>query len=135
MIRLTRSPSGALLGEQAAPRVSATPPATRANAWEDVSDLSASFGVKLDDWQDAVLQAAMGERADGTWAADVVGLSVPRQNGKSQLLVARALARRQSLYEHARSSTPERWTRGTRNWTPIDVVVLNPERPEPQVTA
>lgn len=34
----------------------------------------------------------MGERADGTWAADVVGLSVPRQNGKSQLLVARALA-------------------------------------------
>jgi hypothetical protein len=48
--------------------------------------------VKLDDWQDVVLQAAMGERADGTWAADVVGLSVPRQNGKSQLLVARALA-------------------------------------------
>lgn len=48
--------------------------------------------MKLDDWQDAVLQAAMGERSDGTWAADVVGLSVPRQNGKSQLLVARALA-------------------------------------------
>jgi hypothetical protein len=57
-----------------------------------VSDLSRSFGVKLDDWQDLVLQAAMGERSDGTWAADVVGLSVPRQNGKSQLLVARALA-------------------------------------------
>ena len=57
-----------------------------------MSDLSASFGVKLDDWQNDVLAAAMGERADGTWAADVVGLSVPRQNGKSQLLVARALA-------------------------------------------
>lgn len=78
--------------EQAPPRVAVTPPPTRANAWEDVSDLSASLGVKLDDWQDAVLQAAMGERLDGTWAADVVGLSVPRQNGKSQLLVARALA-------------------------------------------
>lgn len=34
----------------------------------------------------------MGERADGTWAAKQVGVSVPRQNGKSQLIVARALA-------------------------------------------
>lgn len=34
----------------------------------------------------------MGERADRTWAAKRVGVSVPRQNGKSQLLVARALA-------------------------------------------
>lgn len=34
----------------------------------------------------------MGERSDATWAAKRVGVSVPRQNGKSQLLVARALA-------------------------------------------
>lgn len=34
----------------------------------------------------------MGERSDRTWAAKRVGISVPRQNGKSQLLVARALA-------------------------------------------
>lgn len=34
----------------------------------------------------------MGERTDSTWAAKRVGLSVPRQNGKSELLVARALA-------------------------------------------
>lgn len=34
----------------------------------------------------------MGERSDRTWAAKRVGVSVPRQNGKSQLLVARALA-------------------------------------------
>ena len=34
----------------------------------------------------------MGERTDGTWAAKRVGVSVGRQNGKSQLLVARALA-------------------------------------------
>ena len=34
----------------------------------------------------------MGERTDATWAAKRVGLSVPRQNGKTQLLVARALA-------------------------------------------
>lgn len=34
----------------------------------------------------------MGERADGRWASKFVGMSVPRQNGKSQLIVARALA-------------------------------------------
>jgi len=34
----------------------------------------------------------MGERRDNTWAAKRVGVTVPRQNGKSQLLVARALA-------------------------------------------
>lgn len=39
-----------------------------------------------------ILQSAMGERADGTWSAKQVGVSVPRQNGKSQLIVARALA-------------------------------------------
>jgi hypothetical protein len=48
--------------------------------------------VVLDPWQETVLQAAMGERSDGTWAAKQVGLSAPRQNGKSQLIVARALA-------------------------------------------
>ena len=67
-------------------------PSVRANAWEDVADLSASLGVPLDEWQESVLQAAMGERADGTWAARIVGVSTPRQNGKSQLIVARALA-------------------------------------------
>ena len=34
----------------------------------------------------------MGERTDGKWAAPQVALSAPRQNGKSQLIVARALA-------------------------------------------
>jgi len=37
------------------------------------------------------------------------------------------LARRHVLYERARSRRPERWPRQTRNWTPIGLVVLNPE--------
>jgi len=80
-----------LLGGQAPPRVRSAP-RVRANSWEDVADLSASLGVKLDEWQENVLEAAMGERADGRWAARLVGVSTPRQNGKSQLIVARALA-------------------------------------------
>lgn len=57
-----------------------------------MADLSASFGVVLDPWQENVLQAAMGERSDGTWAARQVAVSAPRQQGKSQLIVARSLA-------------------------------------------
>jgi putative transposase len=37
------------------------------------------------------------------------------------------LARRHALYTRARGANPERWSRGTRNWTPVGQVVLNPE--------
>ena len=36
------------------------------------------------------------------------------------------LAARQRVYEQARARRPERWSRSTRNWTPIEEVVLNP---------
>jgi hypothetical protein len=91
VIRLTKSQPVALLGE-APPRVLVEPKGSRANSWEDVADLSARAGIQLDGWQELILEAAMGERADNTWAAKRVGVSVGRQNGKSQLLVARALA-------------------------------------------
>ena len=81
-----------LLGEQSPPRYRIEPPPTRTNSWGDVADLCRSFGLVLDPWQEMVLQASMGERSDGLWAAKRVGLSAPRQNGKSQLIVARALA-------------------------------------------
>jgi phage terminase large subunit-like protein len=48
--------------------------------------------MPLDEWQEQALEASMGERADGKWASKFVGISAPRQNGKSQLIVARALA-------------------------------------------
>lgn len=87
----TKSRSGALLDGPAPPRLRVAPTA-RANGWEDVADLSASLGMPLDEWQEQALEAAMGERTDGKWASKFVGVSAPRQNGKSQLIVARALA-------------------------------------------
>ena len=91
MTQLTSSLPVAPLGEQAPPRVRVAPRA-RTNAWQDVADLSERFGLVLDDWQCDILRAAMGERPDGSWAAKQVGMSIPRQNGKSQLIVPRALA-------------------------------------------
>lgn len=87
----TKSHPVALLGE-APPRAKVVPKGARANSWQDVADLSARAGIVLDPWQELVLQAGMGERPDGKWAAQLVGMSVPRQNGKTQLMVSRALS-------------------------------------------
>jgi putative transposase len=38
------------------------------------------------------------------------------------------LARRHTLYLNAREANPRRWARHTRNWSPITVVTLNPEK-------
>ena len=38
------------------------------------------------------------------------------------------LAQRHQLYLLARERNPQRWSRNTRNWTPIGAVTLNPER-------
>jgi putative transposase len=47
-----------------------------------------------------------------------------RHHGREQEL----LAQRHALYERARLANPERWTGSTRNWSPVGLVVLNPER-------
>jgi transposase InsO family protein len=38
------------------------------------------------------------------------------------------LANRHRVYERARRQNPERWSAGTRNWEPVRLVWLNPER-------
>ncbi len=38
------------------------------------------------------------------------------------------LAARHALYTQKKSANPRRWSRHTRNWTPIEAVTLNPER-------
>ena len=86
-----KSPSVALPDGVPVPRVRHAPH-VRANAWEDVTELAASYGLRLLDWQENVLEATMGERADGTWAAKHIGLCCPRQSGKGAVLEARALA-------------------------------------------
>jgi hypothetical protein len=38
------------------------------------------------------------------------------------------LAARHAVYLEARAKNPARWSRHTRNWTPIGAVTLNPEK-------
>ncbi len=67
------------------------PPAVSSAGLEAV-ELAASAGLHLDRWQSELLVGALGERADGRWAAFEVGLVVGRQNGKGSVLEARELA-------------------------------------------
>lgn len=67
------------------PRVLHYPKATRSDA-DDCADLAAAYGLVPDEWQRNVLEAWMGRKANGKWAAGRWGLAVPRQNGKNAVL-------------------------------------------------
>jgi hypothetical protein len=54
-------------------------------------ELAESAGLILDPWQRFSLEVALGEQADGNWAAFEVAVIVSRQNGKGGILEARAL--------------------------------------------
>jgi len=73
------------------PRLSHVP-AYVSSSGDDAVAVAASAGLVLDPWQEQVLRDALGERPDGRWAADRVGLIVPRQNGKGSVLEALELA-------------------------------------------
>ena len=46
-----------------------------------------------------------------------------RHFGRSETI----LANRRKVYEKAKRKNPERWSGETRNWAPVETVVLNPE--------
>jgi hypothetical protein len=48
----------------------------------------------------------------------------PRHAGQDRAV----LARRHALDQQAGQGNPRRWSRHTRNWTPLEAVTLNPER-------
>lgn len=84
--------SSAIASGNQRPRVSCAPLAHSTVDAGRVLELCEIGGINLDPWQEHVLLASLGKRADGKWAAFEVGLVVPRQNGKSELLIARMLA-------------------------------------------
>lgn len=76
----------------AVPATHQTRPEGKPGAGQEATELAASAGLHLDPWQAEALDVALGERADGRWAATEVGLICPRQNGKGSILEARELA-------------------------------------------
>ena len=82
---LTSSPAAAT------PRLIRAPKAHRNDA-SLVLELGEAYDTHLDDWQRQAVEVGCGVDKTGRWAAPTVGLNISRQNGKSVVLVLRALA-------------------------------------------
>lgn len=78
-----------LMGSQV-PTFHVAPPYV-SSAGPEVVKLAKRAGLDLDPWQALELQDALGERADGMWAAFEVAEVLARQNGKGGVLEARVL--------------------------------------------
>ena len=63
---------------------------------------------------------------NGTHRHSAIGYVTPdqRHHGRERAI----LAKRHELYQRMRQASPERWSGATRNWSPVGLVVLNPER-------
>ena len=72
------------------PRVEWVPPPAESLGAEAVG-FSRRVGMGLDPEQELVLEGSLGVRADGKWQTREVGVNVPRQNGKGEILIAREL--------------------------------------------
>lgn len=73
------------------PRHQVVPDGDEARGRQAVA-LAREVGLELDPWQEWALVQMCRTTPDGLWAAPSVGLIVPRQNGKTVVLVARVLA-------------------------------------------
>lgn len=58
----------------------------------DAIELLSETGYELMDWQKFLLETWMGYNKDGRWSAKTCANSTPRQNGKTLVICARALA-------------------------------------------
>jgi len=54
-------------------------------------ELCEAYGIKLLPWQKSILYRWMSTDDDGKWTNPECGLSVPRQNGKSELIIVRII--------------------------------------------
>lgn len=67
-------------------------PSYRSSDGPDAQKVLRAGGLILDPWQADILDDWMGRAVSGRWAAPTCGGSVPRQNGKTGLVEARAAA-------------------------------------------
>lgn len=80
------------------PRVELIPEGDEHPRWGEIVAFIESLGITLDPWQLRVLWAAMLRRND-MWAAFLVSVCAPRQNGKNGILEARELVGARILKE------------------------------------
>lgn len=88
---MTISPPAVLLGAQTPTLLHLPEGVHSLAAADECIELAEASGLLLDESQKFTLCAALGERADGSWAATDVVDEEPRQNGKGDTQIARQL--------------------------------------------
>lgn len=73
------------------PRVELAPPAVD-SLGDEAADLAARAGLRLEPWQRDGLRTLLSVRPDGRWSCYEYGEICARQNGKTAMFLARALA-------------------------------------------
>lgn len=58
------------------------------SAGHDVLEMAEAYGIDLDDWQKSIIVNALAETEDQNWIHSKVGLSIPRQQGKTRIIEA-----------------------------------------------
>ena len=91
MTNLERSCKAEMLTGSQIPTVRIAPNSVRSDSSDAIKVLRIG-GVRLDPWQENVLYDWMARDADDNWASGSCGLAVPRQNGKSFVVMGRAIA-------------------------------------------
>lgn len=74
------------------PRIKVVPPGQVRNAGPQITRLAGMAGIKLDEAQQMIAAATSGVDRDGKWAAFEAVIFSPRQNIKTEYLLARILA-------------------------------------------
>ena len=62
------------------------PTAIKSTSWPKVRDTCHRLGWGFDGWQDGAGRLILSKRSDGSYAADTIALSIPRQVGKTYLI-------------------------------------------------
>jgi hypothetical protein len=63
-----------------------TPTGIKSTGWPKVRDTCHRLGWGFDGWQDGSGRLILAKRSDGTYAADLIQIAIPRQAGKTYLI-------------------------------------------------
>jgi phage terminase large subunit-like protein len=72
------------------PRIAWKPPAADTKLGDEAIAFCEEHKIALDEWQQVILRRSVERNPDGKWPLEV-GVNVPRQNGKGELVLARLL--------------------------------------------
>jgi len=102
-------------------------PAPHDSLGDQAVEFAREIGLTLDPEQELVLAESLGVRESGRWQTLEVGLNVPRQNGKGEILIARELFGLFVLGERLIIHTAHEFKTSAEHFARLESVVRNNE--------